>query len=52
MVLSGCCRPERSGIDVLIAYNDEPVPDEAILLGRLAEAAPKPQHEVVQRRKE
>jgi hypothetical protein len=44
--------PERSGIDALIDYHDEPVPDEAILLGRLAEASSEAEHELARRRKE
>jgi hypothetical protein len=42
--------PERSEIDALIEYHDEPVPDEAILLGRLAEAASEAEHELARRR--
>lgn len=44
--------PERSGIDALIGYHDEPVPNEAILLGRLAEAASEAERELAQRRRE
>jgi hypothetical protein len=43
---------ERSGIDALIDHHDEPVPDEAILLGRLAEAASEAEHELARRRNE
>ena len=44
--------PERSGIDALIEYHDEPLPDEAILLGRLAEAASEAEHELARRRED
>ena len=44
--------PERSEIDALTDHHDEPLPDEAILLGRLAEASSEAEHELARRRKE
>lgn len=42
--------PKRHVIDALMDVHDEPVPDEAILLGRLAEAASEAERELARRR--
>jgi hypothetical protein len=40
------CQNERHEIDALVDSHDEPMPDEVILLGRLAEAASEAEHEL------